>query len=90
MAGNLGTVRGDVELAGGARIDGDLVVEKPTIGWNWRDKPPPRVVVGPDCSVGGRLRFEHPVTLYVSDRATVGPITGATPIRYSGDSPPRR
>ena len=36
----------------------------------------------------GPLVFEQEVRLYVSDRATVGPITGATAIRYSGARPP--
>ena len=90
VAGNLETVRGDIELTDGARIEGDLVVEKPSMSVNWGDKPPPRIVIGPGSSVAGRLRFEHPVELYVSDRASVGPITGATPIRYRGDTPPAR
>lgn len=90
VAGNLQTVRGDVELAGGARIEGDLVVEKPSMPVNWGDKPPPRIVIGPGSSVAGRLRFEHEVELYVSERASVGPITGATPVRYGGDTPPAR
>lgn len=90
VAGNLETVRGDIELSDGTRIDGDLVVEKPSLSLNRGDKPPPRIVIGPGCSVAGRLRFEHPVQLYVSDRATVGPIEGATPTRYSGEAPPAR
>lgn len=90
VAGNLQTVRGDIELAEGARIEGDLVVEKPSMAVNWGDKPPPRVVIGPDSRVAGRLRFEHPVELFISERASVGPVTGATPIRYSGDAPPAR
>jgi len=40
------------------------------------------------ATVSGELRFEREVKLYVSDRATVGPITGATAIPFSGDSPP--
>lgn len=90
VAGSLRTVRGDIELAAGARIDGDLLVEKPSLGMNWGSRPPPRIVIGPGCVVAGRLRFEYPVELYVSDRATIGPIDGATPTRYSGEAPPTR
>jgi hypothetical protein len=34
------------------------------------------------------LRFEREVQLYVSDRATIGTVSGATPIPFSGDKPP--
>jgi hypothetical protein len=43
---------------------------------------------GPGAIVSGEPRFDREVKLYVSDRATVGSITGATPIPFSGDSPP--
>ena len=36
----------------------------------------------------GELRFERPVKLFVSDKATIGTVTGATPIPFSGESPP--
>jgi hypothetical protein len=45
-------------------------------------------VIGPGAVVEGDLRFERDVRLYVSDQATVGPISGATAIRFSGDRPP--
>jgi hypothetical protein len=35
------------------------------------------------------MRFERKVQLYVSDRATIGVVSGATPIRFSGDTAPR-
>jgi len=50
---------------------------------------PLRVIVGPGSVVKGTLRFERPVELYVSDRATIGSVEGATPIKFSGDRPPR-
>jgi len=41
------------------------------------------------CSVvGGTLRFERKVNLYVSERATIGRVEGATAVRFSGDRPP--
>jgi hypothetical protein len=43
---------------------------------------------GPGSTVDGDLRFERPVQLYVSDRATVGPVAGATAVRFAGDAPP--
>ena len=48
----------------------------------------PRIVVGPGSRVGGTLNFERKVSLYVSDRATIGPVQGATAVKYSGERPP--
>jgi hypothetical protein len=48
----------------------------------------PRIVIGPGATIEGELRFERVVQLYVSDRATIGPVVGATAIRFSGDAPP--
>jgi hypothetical protein len=48
----------------------------------------PRIVIGPGATVQGELRFERPVQLFVSDKATIGTVTGATPIPFSGERPP--
>jgi hypothetical protein len=37
--------------------------------------------------IGGSLKFERPVKLYVSDRARIGPVEGATAISFSGQRP---
>jgi predicted acyltransferase (DUF342 family) len=87
IAGNLSTVVGDIELGAGSKLDGNLTVEKANM--NLRKSEPPRVVIGPDVVVGGRLKFEREVKLYVSDRAKTGPIEGATAVRYSGAQPPK-
>ena len=47
----------------------------------------PVIVIGPGAVVQGDLRFERKVRLYVSDKATIGTVTGATPIPFSGDNP---
>jgi DUF4097 and DUF4098 domain-containing protein YvlB len=88
VAGGLQTVSGDIDVAGASRVDGGIVVEKGNNGWfNWNSHKP-RIVIGPGAVVNGPLRFERDVELYVSDKATIGPITGATAIRFSGNSPP--
>ena len=46
------------------------------------------IVIGPGATVNGELRFEREVNLYVSNRASVGSVTGATAIPFSGDLPP--
>jgi hypothetical protein len=48
----------------------------------------PRIVIGPGATVQGELRFERTVQLYVSDKATIGTVTGATAIPFSGEPPP--
>jgi DUF4097 and DUF4098 domain-containing protein YvlB len=91
VGGGLRTVAGDIDVTGESRIEGGILVEEANGGWfNWSSSHPrkPRIVIGPGAVVQGSLRFEREVELYVSDRASVGPISGATAIRFSGDRPP--
>jgi hypothetical protein len=87
VAGGLETVNGDITLRGSSRIDGGILVRKPQFSLFHWESSGPRVVIGPGVNVAGSLRFERPVRLYVSDRATIGPVTGATPVHFSGDNP---
>jgi hypothetical protein len=43
---------------------------------------------GHRAAVDGPLNFEREVSLYVSDKATIGPVQGATIVKHSGDRPP--
>ncbi len=91
VAGGVRTVEGDIDISGDSHIEGGIVVEKSNswFGFSWDSHPrKPRIVIGPGAVVQGDLRFEREVQLYVSDQATVGPISGATPIRFSGEKPP--
>jgi len=89
VVGRLRTVNGSVALLNGAHVEGGILIEKPHGFFNFNSSAPPRVVIGPDVSVDGTLRFEREVRLYVSDRARhIGPVEGATPISYQGDTPP--
>ena len=45
------------------------------------------VVIGPGAVVKGTLKFQREVKLYVSDRATIGPVEGATVNKFSGEHP---
>ena len=47
----------------------------------------PRILIGPGSVVGGTLDFERKVSLYVSDKATIGAVRGATVEKYSGEKP---
>jgi len=86
VAGGLRTVGGDIDVTGSSRVEGGIVVEKSSGWFNWNSRRP-RIVIGPAAAIQGPLRFEREVRLYVSDKATIGPVTGATVIRFSGDRP---
>lgn len=103
--GDLGSVNGKIELHGtivtgevenhhggmlitdGSVIQGDVAVRKSDSD---NDKSVPRVVIGPDTQVQGRLIFERPVHLYVHESAKIGEVQGATPERYSDAIPEER
>ncbi len=54
------------------------------------DSEDPLLIIGPGATVKGELRFERKVKTYVSDKAIIGPLTGATAVPFSGDSAPAR
>jgi cytoskeletal protein CcmA (bactofilin family) len=82
------TVAGDIEIVGKSHVEGGIAVEKPSGQLpSTRDKPP-HIVIGPGVIVQGELRFERPVRLDVSNRASIGPVVGATPVTFTGDEPP--
>ena len=86
--GGITTVNGNIDIRGDSRVEHGIHVQKADHGLLHFDSSVPRIVIGPGATVSGELRFEREVKLYVSDRATVGTVTGATAIPFSGDSPP--
>jgi hypothetical protein len=96
VTGSVTGVNGTIEIGSDTHVDGELHVRKNDNGGGWFNwwalwffsRSPPRVIIGPGAVVAGPLVFEQEVKLYVSDRATVGPIKGATAIRFSGARPP--
>lgn len=87
VAGGIRTVGGDIDIEGPSRVEGGIHVEK-SGGWISFETHKPRIVIGPGAVVQGELRFDRDVQLYISDKATVGPITGASAVKFSGDRPP--
>jgi hypothetical protein len=85
--GGITTVNGNIDIHGSSKVGRGIHVQKVDHGLLSFDSVP-RIVVGPGATVGGELLFEREVKLYVSDKASVGTITGATAIPFSGDSPP--
>jgi len=86
VGGDIQTVSGDIEVGPNGKVDGGIHVQRDNSWFHSSDVP--RVVIGPGSVVKGTLRFDRPVELYVSDKATIGPVQGATPKTFSGDSPP--
>jgi cytoskeletal protein CcmA (bactofilin family) len=89
VGGDVETTNGGIEIGPDARVDGGVTVRKNHSDHEENSSSrPPRVVIGPGSVVKGTLKFERPVELYVSERATIGPVEGATPVKFSGDRPP--
>lgn len=88
VGGGIRTVGGDIGVGAGSRIDGGITVED-SEGFSISFvKRVPVITIGPGAVVRGPLNFDREVKLYVSDRAQIGAVTGATPVRFSGDQPP--
>ena len=89
VGGGIETVSGGVDVGPNAHVDGGIHVRK-SGGWSlsfWSEDVP-RIVIGPGTVIGGTLNFERKVSLYVSEKATIGPVQGATVVKYSGARPP--
>ncbi len=87
VAGGIQTFGGDIYLEGASHVEGGIIMKRPQSQSWFRETRDPRVVIGPGSVVQGELRFERKVELYVSDKATIGTVVGATPVRYSGEGP---
>lgn len=88
VGGGIHTVGGDVTVGAGSRVEGGIEF-RPTTGFSISFvKRAPVIVIGPGAVVQGPLKFAREVKLYVSDRATIGEVSGAEAVRFSGDRPP--
>ena len=88
VGGGIKTASGSMNITGASRVEGGILVEKPSSELIQLVLDVPRIVIGPGAAVQGGLRFERTVQLFVSDKATIGTVTGATPISFSGETPP--
>jgi cytoskeletal protein CcmA (bactofilin family) len=86
VSGGIKTANGSISIMGASHVEGGIVVVKPT-GFGF-DREDPVIVIGPGATVQGELRFERPVKLYVSDKATIGTVSGASAVTFTGDKPP--
>lgn len=91
VGGGIETVNGDVTVGVGSHVRGGIHYQKPGKQWiSFGKRKPPRVVIGPDARVDGPLVFEREVVLYVHGSARIGPVSGATAVRFDGATPPPR
>jgi hypothetical protein len=92
VAGGIKTVTGNIDIGSNSHVDGGILVQKEAtdIFWifHWGSGETPRIVIGSGAVVQGNLRFERQVHLFVSDSATIGPVIGATAVKFSGEKPP--
>ncbi|HET8819525.1 MAG TPA: hypothetical protein VFM73_08285 [Xanthomonadaceae bacterium] len=92
LAGGIATVNGDITVGIGSHVRGGITVEKPDSNWfpfSFGKREPQRIVIAQDARVDGPLVFERDVKLYVHATAEIGPVTGATAVRYEGSRAPR-
>lgn len=88
LAGSIETVGGNITVGAGSRVDGGIAITR-SQGFSISfTRKVPVITIGPGAVVGGPLRFEREVRLYVSDRASTGAISGATAVTFAGDQPP--
>ena len=88
VGGGINTVSGSMNITGASRVEGGILVQKPSSELIQLVPDVPRIVIGPGATVQGDLHFERTVRLFVSDKATVGTVTGATSISFGGETPP--
>lgn len=92
VGGGIETVAHGIDIGANSRVEGGILVRKREETWirQWfpEHNLPPRIVIGPGAVVTGTLRFQGEVKLYVSDRARIGAVEGATAIAFSGEQPP--
>jgi len=87
VAGGITTVDGNIDIRGTSRVERGILVQKAEHSFLHWGNEVPRIVIGAGSRIEGDLRFERPVRLFVSDRATIGAVVGATAVRFTGDGP---
>ncbi len=84
VAGRIHTVSGNSTISSASHVEGGILVKKPSGSLFSSDDP--TIIIGRGVTVQGELRFGRQVRLFVTDKATIGTITGATPMSFTGDT----
>jgi len=89
VGGQIHTMNGDITIGAKSMVRGGVWIEKPR-GVHFGKMKIPRVVIGPDATVQGTLRFDREVELFVHPSAKIGTVVGATAQAWTDKLPPRR
>lgn len=89
VGGGIETTNSNLTVGADSRIEGGILYNEASDGWfSFFSKPTlPQVIIEPGAVVKGTLEFRRAVDLYVSDRANIGTVKGATAHMFSGASP---
>ncbi len=86
VGGGIKTANGDISIMGASHVEGGIEVQEASSGFSLAVHDP-TIIIGPGATVQGDLVFKRKVRLLVSDRATIGTVTGATAVPFTGDLP---
>ncbi|MBS0420478.1 MAG: polymer-forming cytoskeletal protein [Proteobacteria bacterium] len=86
VGGGIETTNSNLTVGANSRIEGGILYNETSESWfSFFGKPSrPRVIIEPGAVVTGELDFRRAVDLYVSDRANIGTVKGATVHKFSG------
>ena len=89
VGGGIESTNSNLTVGANSRIEGGIRYEETSDGWfSFFGKPHvPKIIIEPGAVVKGTLDFRREVELYVSDRATIDTVKGATVHKFSGASP---
>ena len=89
VGGQIHTMNGDITIGAKSVVRGGVWIEKPR-GLHFGKMKTPRVVIGPEATVQGTLRFDREVELFVHSSAKIGTVVGATAQAWTDKLPARR
>lgn len=90
VGGQVRTVGGDITVGAHSLLHGGIHIEKSHgFSMSWGKPRVPRVVIGPNAVVEGKLAFEREVQLFVHPSAKIGTVTGATAQSWTDTLPAR-
>ena len=89
LGGGIKTVNGNITVGIGSQVHGGITVSRPRGWFSGVPKRRPRIVIGPNASVDGKLVFEREVDLYVHSSARIGPVSGAEAVVFHTDIAPQ-
>ncbi len=84
VGGDLSNVNGGMEIVQGSLVHGNILIRDASGDPMGK---PPRVIIGRDSEIRGKLEFKRPVELFVHESARIGPVVGATAVSFAGDEP---